>query len=212
MRVETRHKPSFGVARVLLTHGEGVQAAKSAMVASSYGVAVGKPWSNGPRGRGKAAVFSAAEGPGWVDLAPENPGDVHALLLDGRSGWCVATEAVLAEPETVRRDASWSGFAKLFGADVAFLEHVSGYGPVVLAGRGPIDVMTIKPGEFITVTPAHLVGYPDTMTARVRAVDPSGPQSVKTGQGLLVDLAGPGTVLCCARRLSGYPDSRGARG
>jgi uncharacterized protein (AIM24 family) len=51
----------------------------------------------------------------------------------------------------------------------------------------------------VTIRPDFLLAYPDTVQSRLRAVDPAGPQSVRTGEGLAVDFAGPGTVLVQAR-------------
>src|SRR5690606_41974018 len=62
-----------------------------------------------------------------------------SLELDGQRGWCVARDAVLAEPPGVRRNPQWPGFAPLFGSDAGFLEYCSGMGTLVLTCAGPID-------------------------------------------------------------------------
>ncbi len=140
MQVRTRHTPAFGVARLLLAPGEAVQADYAAMLATSYGVLVA-PARGGSRGKARRAVFTAPAEGGWVDVAPALPGDVHTLELDGMAGWCVARGSWLAAAATVRADAQWPGFRGLFGADVGFLEHVSGDGAMVLACCGSLDVV-----------------------------------------------------------------------
>lgn len=197
MQVRTRHTPAFGVARLLLAPGEAVHAEYAAMVATSYGVLV-----DGAPGRGRSsrpALFTAPPDGGWVDLAPALPGEVHVLDLDGAPGWCVSRRAWLAVPATLRLDPSWSGFHPLFGVEHGFLEHVTGVGCAVLACCGALDVTVLEPGEAITVEPTHLLAYTDTTQCRLRAVNPSGPQSVRTGEGLMIDLAGPGKVLTQTR-------------
>ncbi|OLR89835.1 AIM24 family protein [Actinokineospora bangkokensis] len=198
MQVRTRHTPAFGVARLLLAPGEAVQAEASAMLATSYGVHI-EPRSRGGRGRSKPAVFTAGTEGGWVDITPAFPGDVHTIDLDGTQGWCVSRGSWLAVTATLRADAQWPGFHALFGAEHGFLEHATGSGTLVLACCGALDTITLSPGEFISVDPAHLLGYSDDTQARLRAISQSGPQSVRTGEGLILDFAGPGTVLTQTR-------------
>ena len=69
----------------------------------------------------------------------------------------------------------------------------------MLTAPGPVDSFKLSPGEMVTVRPDYVLAYPDTLQCRLRAVDPSGPQSLKTGEGLVLDFAGPGTVLVQAR-------------
>ncbi|WP_037361469.1 AIM24 family protein [Amycolatopsis orientalis] len=196
MRVHTRHTPGFGVARVLLAPGEAVQAAAETLLASSFNVAE----ANQNRGRkGGRSVFTAPQEGGWVDLAPLGPGDVYPLELTGSTGWSVHREGVLARPSTVRVDQNWAPLQQLFGADSGFLEHYSGRGPLLLTAPGPVDSFDLGRGEIVTVRPDYLLAYPDTVQCRLRALDPSGPQSLRTGEGLVLDFAGPGTVLVQSR-------------
>ncbi len=196
MRVHTRHTPGFGVARVLLAPGEAVQAAAESLLASSFNVAE----ANQNRGRkGGRSVFTAPADGGWVDLAPLGPGDVYPLELTGSTGWSVHREGVLARPSTVRVDQNWAPLQQLFGADSGFLEHYSGRGPLLLTAPGPVDSFDLGRGEIVTVRPDYLLAYPDTLQCRLRALDPSGPQSLRTGEGLVLDFAGPGTVLVQSR-------------
>jgi uncharacterized protein (AIM24 family) len=200
MEVQTRHTPAFGVARVVLSAGEAVQADAETKVASSFGMGESRQARGTARGTGRGQmIFTAPAEGGWIDLAPRRPGDVYSLAFDGRTGWTIARNIVLARPPTIRTDTSWPPLQSLFGADSGFLEHYSGHGQLVLACAGPVDALTLERGEVITVTPGFLVAYPDSLQCRLRAVDPAGPQSVRTGEGLELDFAGPGTVLVQAR-------------
>ncbi|WP_328448190.1 MULTISPECIES: AIM24 family protein [unclassified Amycolatopsis] len=200
MRVQTRHTPGFGVARVLLDPGEAVQAVPETLLASRFGVTETAAGRGGVRaGKTTMAVYTAPSDGGWIDFAPLRPGDVYPLELRGGTGWSVHREAVLVRPSAVRHDPSWAPLQQLFGADAGFLEHFSGTGPLVLAAPGPVDAFELAQGELVTVRPDYLLAYPDTVQCRLRALDPGGPQSVRTGEGLAVDFAGPGTVLVHAR-------------
>lgn len=194
MLLQTRHTPAFGVVRAVLAAGEAVQAATESRVASSYGVSESSP----QRGKDTRAVFTAPEQGGWVDLAPSKPGDVYPLELHGGTGYCVARGIVLARPPRARPDRAWPALRSMFGGDDGFLEHY-GTGPLVLATDGPVDSLSLQDGEIVTVNPAFLVAYPDSVRCRLRASDPARSQSVRTGEGLAVDFAGPGSVLIQAR-------------
>ncbi|HET6707665.1 AIM24 family protein [Amycolatopsis sp.] len=206
MRVQTRHTPGFGVARVLLDPGETVRAAPETLLASRFGVAEAPAGRGGVRaGKPATAVYTAPSDGGWIDFAPLRPGDVYPLDVGGGTGWSVHRDAVLVQPSSVRHDPGWVPLQQLFGADTGFLEHYSGSGPLVLAAPGPVDAFELGKGELVTVRPDYLLAYPDTVQCRLRALDPGGSQSLRTGEGLAVDFAGPGTVLVHARnrRLSG---------
>jgi uncharacterized protein (AIM24 family) len=201
MQIQKTHTPNYGVARVLLTPGEAVQAASSAMIASSFGMIETPPARGGARAHGKTApsLFTAPAEGGWIDFAPSVSGDVYPLEFDGKTGWCVISGAVLTRPATIRLDTGWATLQRLFGADGGFLDHYSGMGPLVLSAAGPVDAFELSPGELVTVRPDFLLAYPDTVQCRLRAIDPAGAQSVRTGEGLALDFAGPGTVLVQAR-------------
>lgn len=201
VRFETRHTPAFGVVRVRLAPGEAVRSTRHALVASSFGVTVRRPERDGGRSSAPAGavVFTAPDDGGWVDLAPRHAGDVYPLELGGQEGWSVARGVVLAQQTTVHRDSTWPALRSLFGGDTGFLEHYNGSGTLALAADGPVDALRLEAGEVITVAPAFLVAYPDSAQCRLRALDPAAPQSVRTGEGLAMDFAGPGSVLVQAR-------------
>lgn len=203
MQVRTRHTPTFGVARLVLAPSEGVQTSAGVMVATSYGVGVDKAVGTAFRQLAKswrnAEICTAPAEGGWIDVAPGLPGDLHVLELDGTTGWCIGVDSWLAAASTVRLETGWPGFRSIFGGDVGFLGHVEGAGPVVLACVGALDLVTLGPGELITVDPGHVVAYPENVQCRLRAVHPTSTQSVRTGEGLVLDFAGPGQLVTQTR-------------
>ncbi|CAM4121578.1 AIM24 family protein [Kibdelosporangium persicum] len=201
MQVRIRHTPAYGVARLLLAPGEAIQADYDAMLSASYGVLVDVRPRGGVRGKKvHPTLFTAPPEGGWVDVAPALPGEVYTLELEGITGWCVTRGSSLAASSTIRYDQAWPGFRAMFGAEPGFLEHVSGQGSVVLASCGALDVVNLEPGAAITVTPACVVAYTEGTQTRLRAVSQSLPQSMRTGEGLLLDFAGPGQVLTQTRK------------
>lgn len=204
MQVRTRHTPSHGVARLVLAPGEPVQVESGAMLATSYGVAVDaraqggllKSIARAAFGGESMYVSTYTAGPqgGWVDVAPSLPGDLNVIELDGHAGWCVTRGCWLAAASTVRMETQWGGFQSLFGGEGGFLTHMTGQGAAVVACFGALDMVTLQPGEFITIDTGHVVAYADTVQSRLRQIHQGTVQSIKSGEGLVFDFAGPGQV------------------
>ncbi|MET1073513.1 MAG: AIM24 family protein [Umezawaea sp.] len=202
MQVRTRHTPTFGVARLVLAPGEPALVDRAAFVASSYGVSFepkpGPPFKSQGRGA-PAGVCTANHDGGWVDVAPSLPGDLHVLELDGSAGWCVARNSWLASAGTVSMDPAAPPLRALQGGDGGFLNYVFGLGQVVLTCYGTLDIVLLKPGELVSIAGGHVVGFPESVQCRLRALTPDGAQSMRTGEGLAFDFAGPGLVLTQTR-------------
>ncbi len=208
MQVCTRHTPSFGVARLMLAAGESAGVESGAMLATSYGLAVDTRSGGGMLAAARAAfggehssavTYTASGQSGWVDVAPSLPGDLDVLELDGQGGWCVSRQCWLAAASTTRAQVRWSGFRNLFGGEEGFLTHITGQGPLVVCCYGALDVVTLSPGEFVTIDAGHLVAYADSVQSRLRQLEQGGAQSLRTGAGLVFDFAGPGRVLTQTR-------------
>jgi uncharacterized protein (AIM24 family) len=185
----------------MLAPGEAVLADYDAMLSASYGVLIEVRPKGGARGRKThPTLFTAPAEGGWVDVAPALPGEVYTLELEGTSGWCVARGSWLAASSTIYQDPNWQGFRSMFGPEAGFIEHVSGQGSVVLTSCGALDVVNLEAGAAITVAPGCVVAYTDTAQTRLRAVSQSLNQSIRTGEGLLLDFAGPGQLLTQTRK------------
>ncbi|MEO6089209.1 MAG: AIM24 family protein [Umezawaea sp.] len=202
MQVRTRHTPTFGVARLVLAPGEPVAVHRSGFVASSYGVGydpkAGPLLKQQAKGVGAALCTAGPEG-GWVDVAPSLPGDLHVLELDGSTGWCVAKTSWLASAGTVALDPSAPPLRALQGGDGGFLTYAFGHGQVVLTCYGMLDIVRLAPGELVSIAGGHVVGFGESLQCRLRALTPDGAQSMRTGEGLAFDFAGPGLVLTQTR-------------
>ncbi|OZM71007.1 TIGR00266 family protein [Amycolatopsis antarctica] len=213
MQVNIRQQPSFAVARLTLAPGEPAQVEAGAMLATSYGVAVQSNAQGGVmKGLGRAflsgesffiSTYTAPQNGGWVDVAPNLPGDIQVLNLDGRQGWCVTRGSWLASSHGVHTETRWGGFGKLFGGEGGFLTHATGQGQLVIACYGALEAVTLQPGEMITIDSGHVVAYADTVQSQTRKVASGIIQSVKSGEGLVFDFAGPGQVLTQTRNPSG---------
>jgi len=123
--------------------------------------------------------------------------------LDGTCGWCLTRGSWLASDVTVELQTQWGGFRSLFGGEGGFLMHATGTGAVVVSCYGALDVVTLGPGEYVTVDTGHVVAYADGVQSRIRPIAQGISQSMRSGEGLVFDFAGPGRVLTQTRNPRG---------
>lgn len=76
--------------------------------------------------------------------------------------------------------------------------RVSGQGKLVIASFGALDEWTLGPGEIYTVDSGHLVTMTEGIGFEVRKVG-NWKSTLFSGEGLVVDLTGPGTFTTQSR-------------
>jgi uncharacterized protein (TIGR00266 family) len=84
-----------------------------------------------------------------------------------------------------------------------FLLKCSGTGTLIVSSYGAIVERTIEAGSTFTVDTGHLVAFPDGIAFNVRAV--GGIKSTLfSGEGMVVDLGGPGKVWMQTRSTDAF--------
>ncbi|HEY4281193.1 MAG TPA: TIGR00266 family protein [Conexibacter sp.] len=208
MNVTTRHTPSFAVARVELGANESMKAESGAMMAHSAGIELEAKMQGGlMKGLRRSVLggeslfvttYNAGSSGGWVDVAARLPGDLVSLQLDGsalnitRGGW-------LCSGDGVELDTKWGGFKNLFGGEGGFLIHASGSGPVVAACYGALDTIELRDGETVVVDSGHVVAFDPSVQFTTRKVTTGLMNTLKSGEGLVMEFTGPGRVLTQTR-------------
>jgi uncharacterized protein (TIGR00266 family) len=215
MQVEVRHHPAFAVARVTMAAGESVKAESGAMAAMSHGVDVQAKAEGGLFKALKRSVLSgesffvttyecSVEG-AWVDVAAYLPGDIVVIDVTPDRGLGVTRGTWLANEASVNMDTKWGGANNLFGGEGGFVAHMTGSGKVVVASYGALDLHELQPGQGFTVDSGHLVAYNDGISMKTRTV--SGVMnSMKSGEGLVIDITGPGRVWTQSRNPNALVD------
>ncbi|MGW6336553.1 TIGR00266 family protein [Nocardia rhamnosiphila] len=215
MKVELRHNPSSTVARCVLAGGEPVRVESGAMVAHSAGVSLEAKAEGGILAGLKRSMlsgesffvstFTAPQQGGWVDVAPSLPGDMLALQIAQDRPYFISRGGWIANSTGVQVESKWGGFANLFGGEGGFGLRASGQGEVVVGVFGAIDVIDLAPGEPVTIDTGHVVAYDLSIRFTIRrAVSGRSLQSLKSGEGLVFDFAGPGRVLLQTRNPSAF--------
>jgi len=207
MKVEIQYRPSYALAVVSLDPGETLQAEAGAMVSMSPGLTMDTGTKGGIMGALKRSVlggesffmntYQAPANGGQITLAPALPGDMAVIELSDQplmvqSGSYVASSAGLAI------DTKWSGAKTFFAREGLIMLRCSGTGTLVLSSYGAIHEMVLAEGQTHTVDTGHLVAFTEGMGFQVKRV--GGMKSTLfSGEGLVVDLTGPGKVMMQTR-------------
>jgi uncharacterized protein (TIGR00266 family) len=207
MEITVRHNPGFAVARVQMSSGEECRAESGAMMAMSGGVEIEAKAEGGFMKSLKRSVLSgesffmttykAPDGGGFVDCAARLPGDI--TVFDASEGIVLTKGSYLCSAKSVEIDSSWGGFKNMWGGEGGFLVHAVGQGPVAAACYGALDTIDIADGETLVLDSGHLVGYTGTMSFTTRKVAKGLMQTLKSGEGLVMDFQGPGRIYCQTR-------------
>lgn len=214
MQVEIRNSPAFAVARVHLQAGETVNGEAGVMYEQTQNIRVDSKMKGGLFGAAKRALlsgdsffvseFTAERQPGWVDFAPVLPGDVFSAEIEPGSGLILTKGSWIGSSPTVDLDAKFGNSTTFFGGEGLFVVKASGRGTVIMAAYGAIDVHSLKAGEGLTIDTGHLVAYEEGMRTQIRKVSQSFLSTFKSGEGLVMDIQGPGYVITQSRNPSAF--------
>jgi uncharacterized protein (TIGR00266 family) len=207
MQTEILYRPAYAMARVHLDPNEEIQVEAGAMVSMSSDIAI-ETQARGGLIKSLARsmlggesffinTYRAARGGGTMTLAPALPGDMFELDMKGDS-LLVQSGSYVASSGSVEVDTRWGGGKTFFASEGLVLLHASGSGPLILSSYGAIDDVSLGDGERLTIDTGHLVAFSERIGFNVRSI--GGMKSTLfSGEGLVVDLSGPGRVLMQTR-------------
>lgn len=212
MNVEILYKPAYALGVLTLSSGEEVRVEGGAMVSMSDGVTIETKAAGGLLKSLARSVlggesffqntYVAPSQGGEVTVAPALPGDLFTIDLQNenlmvQSGSYVASEA------GVELDTKWGGAKTFFASEGLIMLRASGSGQVVLSSYGAIHEKNLAAGERYIVDTGHLVAFTEGMQFKVNKV--GGLKSTLfSGEGLVVELAGPGRVLMQTRSTDAF--------
>ena len=220
MQIELESRPSFGMAVVTLQSGEEITAESGAMVAMSPQVSVDTTF-NGTGSGGLmdflqaafvglvrkflagetmfANTFKATGADQQVMLAPAMSGDVVAISLDGQREITVQAGSYLASTKGIKEDLIWGGFSMLFSGEGAFFLKCSGSGELIINSYGAIEKVEVD-GSY-RVDTGHVVAFEGDLRYAIKKAG-GWTASVLSGEGLVLEFTGKGTVWLQTRNLS----------
>lgn len=135
-------------------------------------------------------------------MAPALPGDLFSLdLRDERL--MVQSGSYVASEMGVELDTKWGGAKTFFASEGLIMLRASGSGKLLLSSFGAIHEVNLGAGQAYTVDTGHLVAFSEGMGFKVRRI--GGLKSTFfSGEGLVVDLKGPGRVLLQTRSTDSF--------
>lgn len=212
MKTEVLYRPSYSMAVVDLDGGEAIQVEAASMVSMSAGVNLETKMAGGLLAALKRSLlggesffineYRAPTDGGQIMLAPALPGDIHVRQMSG-DALMVQSGSYLASAEGVSVDTKWGGAKTFFASEGLIMLKCAGAGTLILSSYGAIHEMTLGAGESYTVDTGHLVAFSEGMGFRVRTI--GGIKSTLfSGEGLVVDLTGPGHVLMQTRSADAF--------
>lgn len=209
------HSGAFAVATVALEPGEAVTAEAGAMVSMSPGLEVQTSTGGGGilKGLKRAALggesfylntFAADSEPGEVAVAPALPGDIARRTLGAETIY-LTSGCYLASGASVEVDTKWGGSKTFFSGEGMFLLKVTGPGDLLVASYGAIEEVDLADGRARVVDSGHVVGFTEGVDYEVRKFA-GWKSTLLGGEGLVVELTGPGTAWIQTRNPSALVD------
>jgi len=207
MQVQIDDRPSYAIAKVTLDPGEEIVAEGGAMVAMTDGFELEtkarggflKSIARSTLG-GESFFMNTFKAPavgGTIRLAPALPGDMQVMELRGEQ-IMVQSGGFIASSPTLEIETKWSGAKTFFAKEGAVMLRVSGTGNLLIAAYGAIEEVVLGPGEKFTVDTGHLVTFTESIGFDVRKVG-GWKSTLLSGEGLVVDLTGPGKLTLQTR-------------
>jgi uncharacterized protein (TIGR00266 family) len=207
MDVEILYRPSYSLGVIKLNGSEEVRVEGGSLVSMSTGVTLQTQATGGLfRSLGRALLggesffqntYLAPGNGGEVTVAPALPGDLFVLELQNES-IMVQSGSYVASAMGISTDTKWGGAKTFFASEGLIMLRASGTGKLLLSSYGAIHEMNLDAGETYTVDTGHLVSFSEGIGFSVRRV--GGMKSTLfSGEGLVVDLTGPGRVLMQTR-------------
>ena len=204
MQTEIQYRPSYAIARVELAPNEEITVEAGAMVSMKGGIQMETKAQGGfLKSLARSALggesffvntFRADGDGGRMTLAPPLPGDMNVMELNGES-LLIQSGGYVASGPGIELETKWGGAKTFFASEGLILLRATGTGTLLLSSYGAIDEETL---EKLTVDTGHLVAFTEGINFDVRSIGGI-KSSLFSGEGLVVDLTGPGRVLMQTR-------------
>lgn len=213
MQTEIQYRPAYSLALVTLSPNEVIRVEAGAMVSMSEGVTLETKAAGGILSSLKRSLlggesffvndYRAPASGGAINLAPALPGDIAVVNQDGERALMVQSGAYIASSMDIVVDTKFGGAKTFFASEGLFLLRCSGQGTLLLSSYGAIHELKLAVGQRYTVDTGHLVAFDEGIGFSVRAV--GGLKSTLfSGEGLVVDLTGPGRVMMQTRSTDAF--------
>ncbi|HET8524796.1 MAG TPA: TIGR00266 family protein [Thermomicrobiales bacterium] len=206
MQTQVLYQPAYALAIVTLAGGEQIRADSGAMVSMDDGITVETAATGGfLKSIGRSFLggesffqntFTAGSSGGVITLAPDLPGDIMVVPLNGEI--IVQSGSYLAGSLSIDVNSKWGGAKSFFGGEGLFMLRCSGQGDLIVSSYGAIHKVTLEAGRRYTIDTGHIVAFGANMTYEIKKVG-SWKSTIFGGEGLVASFAGPGDLYLQSR-------------
>ncbi len=142
-----------------------------------------------------------------LGIAPPIPGKIHCLHVDPSQQYRLNTGAFLACDETVDYVMKKQDIGKaLFGGTGGlFVMETQGQGDILVSAFGDLMKIEVTPDHPITIDNEHVVAWDSSLEYNIKVA--SGTFGFTTGEGLVNEFYGSGTVLIQTRNVHNLADA-----
>ena len=213
MKIDLTCQPAYTLAYVRLEASEAVICEKDAMVSMSSGINLEVSTGGGVMSAafrktfGQESFFfskyrAAAHG-AWVAVAPAYPGDIAVVSLKGNDDLILQTGAFLASSETIDTSVRVGGLGTILQKEGLTVLKAAGTGDLIICSYGGIQRFDLGQGEKFIVDTGHLVAWHAGMNLKIGPLA-SAARSAISGEFLVAEIQGPGTVFVQTRSERGF--------
>jgi len=220
MQHQIEFGPSFAWLKVQLAPNEMIQAEAGSMVRHTVGLQMDTRLNAGRRAGffakfkaffvamarkilgGETAFVNDFHSPqgGEVVLAPSLSGSIMHQQLDGQRKLFIQSSAYLASTGDVDTKLRFGGLKSMLGGEGLVLQECTGTGDVFINSYGGITAVPVN-GNFIVDT-GHVVAFDGSLNFKVKGVSGGLKSLFLSGEGLVCEFTGQGTIWIQSRNLS----------
>lgn len=144
---------------------------------------------------------------GEIGIAPPIPGKIHCLKVGADRQYRLNTGAFLACDENVEYVMKSQNVGKAFfgGTGGFFVMETQGSGDLLVSAFGDLLALNVTPTHPIRVDNEHVVAWDASLDYSIQVA--SGTFGFKTGEGLVNEFHGSGTVLIQTRNVHNLADA-----
>lgn len=223
MKHDVLYSPDNTVIKFTLKNGESVRGESDAMVSMSNGMNFTTSFGAGKKTGGIfknimrsfltgesffTNVFTATDDNQEVLFAPRLEGDIEYADLTAVP-LVIQAGSYLASHPGVVLNTKWQGMKSFFSGESMFFMEASGTGFVVLSAFGGIQTVSVKDKYLIDT--GHIVAFTAGLSYQVVKAGSGWVSSFLSGEGMLCEFSGQGTVYMQSRNPVEYGQSVGPR-
>lgn len=170
MQHSIENKPDYASLHVILDSGESVVTEAGAMMGMHPDLKMSTNMKGGLLGAAKRALGGesvflntyTATGDGQrLDVAPNAPGDMIHLPLDGSRAIMVQRGSYCASTPEIEVSSKWGGAKSFFGGEGVIMLKCHGTGDLWLSSYGAIHEVDVE--DSYTVDTGHIVAFEDSL-------------------------------------------------